>query len=59
MITLPDCDCINCHKQQLRVKRTERLYEDGSDPELWVATIMHVECGACGHKFQMSVCPEN
>lgn len=57
-MTLPACPCINCRAEQLEVIRTEQRHEEGSDPPLWVATTLHVECQACGHKFQLAVIPE-
>lgn len=58
MTSLPASPCINCKAEQLKITWAEKRHEEGSDPPLWMATTYHVECGNCGHRFQVALIPE-
>jgi hypothetical protein len=58
MTTLPAVSCINCHAEQVQIAAALRQYRDDTNPPLWMATTYHVQCGKCGHKFQLAVIPE-
>lgn len=58
MIQLPAIPCVNCNAEQLQLVAAQRQYSEDTDPPLWVATTYHVQCGNCGHAFQLAVIPE-